>query len=161
MRRLGKPVTGRAATARERGVQVGRTFDKTSFNRSATSYRKVGIESVEGVLGCAYRVTLTGARYNQPWRDGSAFIGRSPGCASAPLVEPVRARNARSSTVLATGDVRFSGGNGTGLPQPKGAGGPWQGREGPVGGCDARYTQTPRHTNRTQMKPARLKTVLT
>jgi hypothetical protein len=67
-------------------------------------------------------------------------------------------RNARSDTVVVTGDVRFSGGYGTGLPQPKGAGGPWQSQDGSVGGCDARYTQTPRYTERMLMKLVRLKT---
>lgn len=97
--RPGKPVTGRAATARDTRCsgRIG-AFDKHHSTHSATPHREVRIESIEGVLGRAYRVTLTGARYNRPWRDGSASRGRSPGCASAPLVELVRARNARSGT---------------------------------------------------------------
>jgi hypothetical protein len=73
VRRLGKPVTGRAAMSRERGVPDGPgLLTKHHWTHSSTPRREVRIKSVEGVLGCAYRVTLTGARYNRPWRDGSA-----------------------------------------------------------------------------------------
>jgi hypothetical protein len=72
--RPGKPVTGRAATARDTRCsgRIG-AFDKHHSTHSATPHRKVRIESIEGVLGRAYRVTLNGARYNRPWRDGSAL----------------------------------------------------------------------------------------
>jgi hypothetical protein len=72
--RPGKPVTGRAATARDTRCsgRIG-TCDKHHSTHSATPHRKVRIQSIEDILGCAYRVTLIGARYNRPWRDGSAL----------------------------------------------------------------------------------------
>lgn len=50
------PVTGRTTTARERGVQAMSGQLRISSAHMATFGRKVGIESIEGVLDRAHRV---------------------------------------------------------------------------------------------------------
>lgn len=86
------PVTGRTTTARERGVQAMSGQLRIS-SAPHGDFRPQGRDRVNRRCpgSCAPR-SLNGARCKRSWRDGICPTGRTPGCASAPLVELARAK---------------------------------------------------------------------